>query len=53
MGGGAGELQKEYSRKGQLNEKNSCTPITPKNIRARAYGYNTKITENAAKIKIL
>ena len=27
--------------------------LTPKNIRARAYGYNTKITENAAKIKIL
>ena len=25
----SGELQKEYSRKGQLNEKNSCTPINP------------------------
>ena len=29
-GGGAGEVQKNYSRKGKLNEKNSCTPINPK-----------------------
>ena len=28
-GGGAGEVQKKYSRKGKLNEKNSCTPINP------------------------
>ena len=28
--GGAGEVQKKYSRKGKLNEKNSCTPINPK-----------------------
>ena len=27
---GAGEVQKKYSRKGKLNEKNSCTPINPK-----------------------
>ena len=39
MGGaGAGEVQKNiYSRKGKLNEKNSCTPINPKkNIHAMA-----------------
>ena len=30
--GGGGEVQKKYSRKGKLNEKNSCTPINPKNI---------------------
>ena len=29
-GGRAGEVQKKYSRKGNLNEKNSCTPINPK-----------------------
>ena len=29
-GGGSGEVQKKYSRKGKLNEKNSCTPINPK-----------------------
>ena len=33
-GGGWGEVQKKYSRKGKLNEKNSCTPINPKNIHA-------------------
>ena len=33
MGGrGASEVQKKYSRKGKLNEKNSCTPINPKKI---------------------
>ena len=32
MGGGAVEVQKKYSRKGKLNEKNSCTPINPKKI---------------------
>ena len=33
MGGGgraAGEVQKKYSRKGKLNDKNSCTLINPK-----------------------
>ena len=34
--GGAGEVQKKYSRKGKLNEKNSCTPISPKDIHATA-----------------
>ena len=29
-GGGAGAVQKKYSRKGKLNEKNCCTPINPK-----------------------
>ena len=29
-GGGSGEVQKKSSRKGKLNEKNSCTPINPK-----------------------
>ena len=28
--GRAGEVQKKYSRKGKLNEKNLCTPINPK-----------------------
>ena len=28
--GGAGEVQKKNSRKGKLNEKNSCKPINPK-----------------------
>ena len=35
-GGGGGEVQKKYSVKGKLNEKNSCTPINPKNIHAMA-----------------
>jgi len=30
VSGGGGEVQKKYSRKGKLNEKNSCTPINPK-----------------------
>ena len=29
-GGGVDEVQKKYSRKGKLNEKNSWTPINPK-----------------------
>ena len=29
-GRGTGEVQKKYSHKGKLNEKNSCTPINPK-----------------------
>ena len=35
-GGVAGEVQKKYSRKAKLNEKNSCMPINPKNIHATA-----------------
>ena len=31
-GGGGGEVQKKYLRKGKLNEKNSCTPINPKKM---------------------
>ena len=30
--GGAGEVQKKYSRKGKLNEKNPCTPSNAKKI---------------------
>ena len=32
MGGGGGRSakKKKHSRKGKLNEKNSCTPINPK-----------------------
>ena len=29
-GGGAGEVQKKYSRKRKLNEKNSCMSVNPK-----------------------
>ena len=32
VGGGGSEVQKKHSRKGKLNEKNSCTPINPKKI---------------------
>ena len=39
-GGGAGEVQKKYSRKGKLHEKkkkkNTSTPINPKNVHALA-----------------
>ena len=31
-GGRGGEVQKKYSHKGKLNEKNSCTLINPKKI---------------------
>ena len=31
-GGRGGEVQKKYSHKGKLNEKNSRTPINPKKI---------------------
>ena len=35
--GGAGEVQKKYSRKGKLHEKkNTSTPINPKNVHALA-----------------
>ena len=35
-GGGVGVVQKKYSRKAKLKEKNSCTPINRKNINATA-----------------
>ena len=36
-GGGGGEVQKKYSRKGKLNEKNSWTPtLTLKSIHGMA-----------------
>ena len=35
-----GEVQKKYSRKGKLNEKNSCTPINPKKY--SCYGLKKK-----------
>ena len=34
--GRAGEVQKNYLRKGKLNEKKLCTSINPKNIHALA-----------------
>ena len=37
---GGGEVQKKYSRKGKLNEKNSCTPINPKKY--SCYGLKLK-----------
>ena len=33
---GRAKYKKIYSCKGKLNEKNSCTPIKPKNIHATA-----------------
>ena len=41
--GGAGEVQKKNSRKGKLNEKNSCTPINPKKY--SCYGLKKFIKE--------
>ena len=43
-GGRAGEVQKKYSRKGKLNEKNSCTPINPKKY--SCYGLKKIHTRN-------
>ena len=43
-GGGAGEVQKKNSRKGKLNEKNSCTPINPKTY--SCYGLKKIYTRN-------
>ena len=34
-GGGAGEVQKKYSRKGKLNKKKFMQPINPKKNHAR------------------
>ena len=42
--GEAGEVQKIYSRKGKLNEKNSCTPINPKKY--SCYGLKKIHTRN-------
>ena len=42
IGGGAGEVQKKYSRKGKLNEKNSCTPINPKKNSYREFDSEKK-----------
>ena len=47
---GGGELQKKYSRKGQLNEKKSCTPINPKNIHAMAKKKSYKEFDNEKKL---
>lgn len=35
-GGGRVKYKKKYSRKGKINEENSYTPISPKNIHATA-----------------
>ena len=43
-GGVAGEVPKKYSRKGKLNEKNSCTPINPKKY--SCYGLKKIHTRN-------
>ena len=43
-GGGAGEVQKKNSRKGKLNEKNSCKPFNPKKY--SCYGLKKVHTRN-------
>ena len=43
-GGRGGEVQKKYSHKGKLNEKNSCTPINPKKY--SCYGLKKIHTRN-------
>ena len=43
------EVQKKYSRKGKLNEKNSCTPINPKTY--SFYGLRKIHTRNLIKKK--
>ena len=48
--GGAGEVQNKYSRKGKLNEKNSCTPINPKKY--SCYGLKKIHTRNLITKKI-
>ena len=42
-GGGRAKYRKKYSRKGKLNEKNSCTPINPKKY--SCYGLKKIIQE--------
>ena len=49
-GGGAGEVQKNNSRKGKWNEKNSCTPINPKKY--SCYGLKNIHTRNLIAKKI-
>ena len=44
MGVGGGEVKKKHSRKGKLNEKNSCTPINPKKY--SCYGLKKIHTRN-------
>ena len=41
---GGGQSTKKYSRKGKLNEKNSCTPINPKKY--SCYGLKKIHTRN-------
>ena len=53
MGGGTGEVQKKYSRKGKLNEKNSCTPINPKKYSCYGLKKNSyKEFDNEKKIAV-
>ena len=48
--GGAGEVQKKYSRKENFNEKkNSCTPINPNKY--SCYGLKLKFTKEFDKEK--
>ena len=49
-GGGGGRTKKKYSRKGKLNEKNSCTPINPKKY--SCYGLKKIHTRNLMTKKI-
>ena len=49
-GGGCGRSTKKYSRKGKLNEKNSCTPINPKKY--SCYGLKKIHTRNLITKKI-
>ena len=49
-GGGGGRSTKKYSRKGKLNEKNSCTPINPKKY--SCYGLKKIHTKNLITKKI-
>ena len=48
--GGAGEVQKKYSRKEKINEKNSCSPINPKKY--LCYGLKKIHTRNLITKKI-
>ena len=56
--GGAGEVQKKNSRKGKLNEKNSCKPINPKKYscyglkKIRARNLITKKNSSGSKIPL-
>ena len=50
MGGGGGEVQKKYSRKGQLNEKKSCTPINPKKYSCHGLKKSYKEFDNEKKL---